>query len=174
MPNLNELEQEVNNLKTTSSPFAYFEAYDHLIEVLQNSTNGDKSKLQAILKTFRNRLLDIDLLHFEDIRENAKALHEALAALSVGQIIQKINERNQALRDLKTRLQHEINKGNAQANVLQRIKNAVEQGTVVIDEINNLVTQLNGSNNGLKDDLEALLKHVGNISNAFMPDENNA
>jgi hypothetical protein len=172
MPSIEELKDEIDGLDINngSSPFDYFDAYEHFIETLKTSTNGDKPRLRNILATFREKLTNADLVQFDSIRRKAKKLDEALIASSVGDLVTAINDRNHALPILLSKLDAEIEKGNNDADRLEEIKNALERATKTVDELKDLVDALTDTDATIKSTLEALIQSAGNISTTFMPD----
>jgi methyl-accepting chemotaxis protein len=166
-----ELRAEVNSLDDVSSRSDYETAFEHFVEVLRRKPQPDKQTMITILATFINTLSsDISPL-LALVKRKASALDQALVSSTVGEIIEGINNRNPAFSRLNTTLQNEIDKGNADANLLKRIKEAVEKATNTIDEINNLVDQLTATNATTTSKIKSLIDAVGNITNIIFPNE---
>lgn len=174
---LSQLEEKINGLNLddgSSDPFDYFDAYKDFVEVLQDSGNGDEPKLREILETFREKLRDANLEEFNDLKRWARKLDEAFTSKSVGELIQAIRDRNVALPELLDKLGDEIEKGNDDAELLTQIKEAIENGTKTIDELKTLADALTATDATVKSRIRALIAAARNISNTFMPDDDDA
>lgn len=168
---IQELETEVNALDSISSRAEYSDAFEHFVEVLRQKPEPNRAQMINILATFRNTLSGDNSPLLNVVRRKARALDEALVADTVGGVIAGINSRNPAFARLNTNLQNEIDKANADAALLQRIKEAVEKATATIDEIKTLVDALTATNATTKSRLKALIEAAGNITNIILPNE---
>lgn len=166
------LEQTINALNLAngnSRRSDYTKAYKSFIEVLQGSNNGDKSRLMDILATFSQKLRDANLIQFAAMEESANNLLAALTSESVGKLIDAIRDRNVALPKLLEKLNVEIEKGNADAALLTKIKEAIEKGTKTLDELKTLVDALTATDADTESRIRALIAAARNISSTFMP-----
>lgn len=172
---LGQLETKIRGLNLddgSSNPFDYFSVYDDFVEVLGVSGNADRPRLREILGTFRNKLVEADLEEFNDLRRWARKLDEAFTSKSVGELIQAIRNRNVAVPELLRELKDEIEKGNDDAEFLLQIKNAIENGTKTIDELEALVDEMSATGTSAKARILALIAAARNISSTFLPTEN--
>lgn len=171
---IQQLRAEVNALDSVSSRSDYEDAFEHFVEVLRRKPEPDRVTMIGILATFRNTLAgDVNPL-LDIVSRKARALDNALVSDTVGEIIDGINSRNPALARLNNNLQNEIDKGNADANLLKRIKEAIEKATATIDEIKNLVDQLTATSATTKSRIKSLIEAARNITNIIFPNEANA
>ena len=87
-------------------------------------------------------------------------------------LLKEEKEQKSGIVRLNTNLQNEIDKLNADASLLRRIKEAVEKATATIEaEIKNLVDQLTATSATTKSRIKSLIEAVGNISNIIFPNE---
>lgn len=177
---IDELRDEIEGLNLadgSSRASDYVNAYNHFIEFLEQFTNGepsngDEDELKVILLKFRQKLRVANLGDFAKMEIWAKKLHEALVLQGIGEVIRAIEARNVALPQLLDKLGQEIEKGNADAALLTKIKEAIEKGTKTIDELKTLVDALTATDATVKTRIRALITAARNISNTFMPDNN--
>ena len=85
--------------------------------------------------------------------------------------MRKINDRNDALAALTGKLKIEIDKGNHDANLLVRIKDAVDKANQTVTEVKALVDQLTNTDASTKSKIKALIDTLGNISSIFSPQD---
>lgn len=177
---IDELRSEIDGLNLadgSSRASDYVNAYNHFIEFLEQFTNeqpsaGDEDELKAVLLTFRQKLRIANLGDFAKMEIWAKKLHEALVLQGVSEVVQAIAARNVALPELRSRLEEESKKGNADAELLTKITEAIEKGTKTIDELKTLVDALTATDATTKSRIRALITAARNISNTFIPDNN--
>lgn len=169
MPDLDDLAQEVASLsKVESNDFEFMDALDH-IEEAGTTTNAEIDTLRNILDRFRLKLPNRETL--DSVRTKAKDLAEALMLATLTKRIARINARNEAMSNLTSALQTQINKANSDANLLKQIKDAVDKATKTVTEVNALVDQLTATNATTKDKLKALIETLASISSIFTPQD---
>ena len=180
---IDELKNEIDGLNLddgSSRASDYHNAYKHFIDFLEQfisggqPSSGDQNELKVTLLKFRQKLRIADLGEFAKMEIWAKKLHEALVLQGVGEVIRAIEARNVALPQLLDKLEGEIKKGNADAALLTKIKEAIEKGTKTIDEVKTLVDALTATDANTKSRIRALIAAARNISLTFMPADNNA
>jgi hypothetical protein len=166
MPDLDQLEQEVDGLDSlASSIFEFNDAFQHIEGAGQTTNDADVARLRNIIDTFRGKLPD--LLTYNRLRADAKDLADNLMLASLAERIARINARNEALAALTVDLQTQIDKGNSDANLLQQIKDAVDKATKTVTEVKALVGQLTATDVSTKGILTALIEGLANISSIF-------
>jgi hypothetical protein len=171
MSDLNALEQEVDDLDTLSSSiFRYRDVYRNIEAATKNNTNSHKDRLLLIVNDFRVKIPN--LVTFNRIRADATDIAHTLMLATLDERIERINSRNELLARLTGSLQTEIDKGNADAELLKKIKSGVDKATATVAEIKELIDQLTDTSVGNKEKFAALVNAISNISNIFTP--NNA
>ena len=168
MPNLDQLEQEVDGLDPlASSIFRFNDAFGHIEEASRTTSDADVARLRVILDTFRGKLPDLPT--YNRLRANAKDLADNLMLATLADRIARINARNEALAKLTGELQTQIDKANSDANLLKQIKDGVDKVTKTVKEAKDLVDKLTATNASTKDKLKALIDGLANISSIFKP-----
>jgi uncharacterized phage infection (PIP) family protein YhgE len=169
LPTLEEIEQEVDQLGgPTSTVFKFRDAFKHINAAGQIEAT-DAGKLQDILFQFREKIPD--LVAYNRIRADAKDLADQLMLEDVEERIRHIRDRNDTLASLVGKLQTQISKANQDANLLKRIRDAVEKANKTFDEVKALVEQLQATDATTKQQLKALIERIGNIWSIFAPEE---
>lgn len=166
---IDQLEEEVTSLDEASTRPDYTDAFEHFVQVMRSEP--DQDRMISILGKFRMTLSRDGSPLLDIVRRKARAMNEALVAKSVAEILEGINNRNPALSTLNSNLQNEIDKGNADADLLQRIKTVIDKTSATVDEVKNLVDQLTLTSATTKSRLKALIEAATNISNIILPNE---
>jgi len=168
MPTIGELEATIDNL-TGDEPDARFRIVwrDLKAAFLTAKTRAEVERLRTILRRFRNKL-PAEGLHA--VKASAKTLDEKLASMALDDIFRNIQIRNRAINDLAAALQTEIDKGNADAELLKKIKDAVENASKAIDEIVEMIDDLTATPSGPVGTFQTLMKTIEDIIKIFNPD----
>jgi len=170
MPELDSLEQEVDQIDDGSSIFRFNDALRHLQETAPVTDGADLSRLRSIVNTFLMKIPDLPT--FKRVGRDTEDLSDTLMLSTLTQRIARINARNSALSDLTARLQTEISKANNDANLLQRIKDGIDKATATVNQAKSLVDQLTATDATTKSKLKALIDALAGVSSILSP--NNA
>jgi uncharacterized phage infection (PIP) family protein YhgE len=170
MPSLDDVEQEVSALnENESTPFEFRDAFTNIEEAAKAAPDVQVARLRAIVSTFRGKLPRLIILN--GIRAGARDLADTLMLATLQERIRRINARNEALADLTSELQTQINKANGDANLLKSIKDGVEKATKTLNEAKAIVDQLSDTDNDTKEKLKLLLEGLGRISSILQPQQ---
>ena len=167
MPNLDALEQEINNLNSGSSSFTFRKAFTHIDDEAKTTDGNEITRLRGLVSVFGQKIPDLPTFHRLD--RDTEDLADTLMLATLAQRIDRINARNQALSDLTESLQEQIDKANGDADLLTRIKDAVDKASKTVAEVKLLVDQLTATDASTKDELKAFIDALGNISSIFNP-----
>ena len=171
MPNLDELEQEVNNLDENGSPLSKFRDVMQHIEVASRTTlNADVERVRNILITFRGKIPDLLLL--KRVRADAKDLDIVLTLNSLEERISAINARNFALTNLTKALNEQSKNAVHDAELLKLIQSAVDKATETATAVKTLVDQLQEADGSAKATLKAFIDALDKVSSIFRPQQN--
>lgn len=162
MPELDSLEQEVDQLDDGSSIFRFKDALKHLQEAVPVTDGNDLSRLRSIVNTFLMKIPDLPT--FKRIGRDTEDLSDTLMLSTLAQRIAKINARNQALANLTAGLQTEISKANNDASLLQRIKDGIDKATATVNQAKSLIDQLTATDASTKSRLKALVDALAGAS----------
>jgi hypothetical protein len=166
MPTLKEIEAEVDELKdVTANIFTFRKLFTRIEEASQ--TDVDTASLADILEGFRQKIPD--LIAFNRIRADARDLDENLMIDDVAARIQRIQDRNELLKELSGQLDAQIEKANNDANLLRQIKSRIDKATATLNEIRSLINQLSATDASTRDQLLTLVQSLGNISSILNP-----
>ena len=166
MANLDNLEQDVDRLdESESTPFEFRDVYRDIEAAARTTDNSEINRIREILSTFRNKLPNKTIL--KPIRSGAQDLADTLMLATLTARIQRINDRNQALSNLNSALDVQIQKGNADANLLTDIKDKINKATETVNAIKTLINQLTATDATTKSSLAALVDTVDSISSIF-------
>ena len=170
MPNLDELKGEVAQLNDRTSIKSDFDdVFGRIREASRTLTRAERSELRDILSAFRQKLPD--LITYEELRADAKALAERIMLDGLGDSTKRIAARNEALAGLTSALNAESKKARRDADLLKQIKEAAEKGTKTVAEIKELIGRLTETDAGTKGRLVALVESLGDIKDIFDPEE---
>src|SRR4051794_35373712 len=126
MPNLDILVEEVNGLNEDTSDVTSFKrAFRHIEEALTTTPESDKTRLRNVVTTFRNVLPDLDQL--KKVKVSAKKLDEKLRLQNIADILKDIDARNQAIANLSAELDALSKKAKKDAEVLEKITDALDK-----------------------------------------------
>jgi len=168
MADLDQLQQTVSALiADESTPFEFRDAFAEIEQATLTATNADVPTLIGIINEFRGKLPDTILL--KPIRAKAKDIADKLMTSGLAQAVKNINDRNEALSSLISKLGTQINKANSDAGLLTQIKEGVEKATKTVTALKGLIAQLNATDGLTKADLSALVDTLGTITSIFDP-----
>lgn len=170
MPNLNDIERKVNDLiEDESLPSEFRSAYTDIEKASLITTNVEIVKLRIILSTFWGKLPN--KVVFKPIRARAKDLANELMLRTLEERREQITARNDAFNTLINELNIQINKGNADANRLEKIKGYIDKATATVEAVKQLINELTATNATTKSNLKALISILDDLSSIFKPDE---
>ncbi len=170
MPNLDQIEQKVNNLIEDESLSSEFrDAFKDIEEAGKITTNTEIARLRNILSNFRGKLPNKVVL--KPTRAKAKDLADELMLNTLKQRLDRIEARNEALTNLTDELNVQIAKGNSDANRLKEIKSFVDKATETVNVVKNLIDQLTATDATIKSNLKALIDALDGLSRIFKPSE---
>lgn len=168
MANLDRLEQEVAGLiRDESTDFEFRDAFIHIEEASKTTANAEVARLKDILSSFRGKIPN--LISLKPIKVRAKDLADTLMLATLAERIASINARNELLTGLTGELKTQIDKANADANLLKQIKDSVDKASKTVDEVKSLIDQLTATDASTKDKLQALISELDRISSIFKP-----
>lgn len=170
MPNLDQIEQTVNNLIEDESLNSEFrDAMDDIEEAGKTTPNAEIARLRNILSNFRGKIPNKVAL--KPTRARAKVLADELMLNTLKERLDRIEARNEALGNLIVELNVQIAKGNADANRLKEIKSFVDKATATVNVVKSLIDQLTATNATVKSNLKALVDALDALSKIFKPNE---
>ena len=170
MPNLDQLEQEVDSLhQLRSDIFSFGDALSGLTEAARTTAEGDLPRLRNILSTYRGKLPNLPT--YKRVRADAKDLADTLMLATLAGRIARISARNETLATLTSQLKRESDKANRDATLLTRITEAVDKATKTVEEVKEMIDALTATNATTKDRLKALVETLGDISSIFKPED---
>ena len=168
MPDLDALEQEVNNLDEDNSPLSKFKDAMQHIEVASRTTpNANLQRIRDILSTFRSKVPDMLLL--KRVKADAKDLDETLTLDSLEERIAAINARNFALTNLTKALNDQSANAVHDAELLKLITGAVDKATETVTAIKTLVDQLQEADGNARATIKAFIDALDKVSSIFRP-----
>lgn len=166
MAEIDDLERDVNNLSEANDIERFENTYERIkAAFLKAQTAAVFNRVRAVLRVFRNKIPDRDPLI--PVRQSARQVDERLTSMAVATLLGNINNRSRAINDLKTRLDVEIRKGNRDATLLTRIREAIERASKTIAEINTLIDRLRDTPDDIVGNFKALLTTIGNVNDIF-------
>jgi len=166
MADLDKLEQDVGQLdEDLSTIFEFRDVYLDIEAAGKTTDDNEVNRLRGILSDYRNKLPN--KIAVNPIRSRATDLANALMLATLKERIKRINDRNQALTNVNSALDVQIQKGNADAAKLQDIKDKINKATETVNEIQNLINQLTATDATAKSDLTDLVNALDAISSIF-------
>jgi methyl-accepting chemotaxis protein len=169
MSDLNALKTKIEGLsKTLSSDTTFRNTYQLIEEACLEPENTNSSTLSNILSIFRDEKLNgRDTLN--RIRADVKDLDEKIKLGNVAARISSIEKRNIAIKNLSSKLDEQSKKAVKDANLLKTIKDIIDKTTATVEVINNLIKDLEESDDDAKKILKAFVKALDEGSSIFKP-----
>ncbi len=175
MIDFTELQKEVDKLDINNTPAIEFRRVFGLLanaikEFIsnENRSQADMSNMEGLFNDYIPKIPTDPRLR--RIKADAKDIAFALSLATVAACLQRMERRNDALAKLTKKLDEQNTAIVADAELLKKIKKAIDTASATATQIKTFIEQLNAPDASAKSILKALVDALDGISKIFKPD----